>query len=229
MRHTATPIRHTATRRTAKAIQPVALSCTPAVRARRWWLPAALAVCAGVLLPVARAQRPIDLGFTYTQERSKFVGTSDTDFFRLRGATIDVGVGVAHKLGIAFAANGLAATNLRQSIDIHQASFLAGPRFTYNYGHITPSAWGRTVGTFIDAKVGYTFATSGLFPISGNALTNHAAALTYTGGGGVNFNVYHRMDLRIQADYVQTHLPNGGTNQQNNLRFSGGLNFHFGN
>jgi hypothetical protein len=179
--------------------------------------------------PALRAQRPIDLGLTYSQERTKFVGTSANDYFRLRGATVDLGVGLAHGLGVAFAGTGLAATNLRQSIDIHQAALMVGPRYTYNYGHITPTAWDRHVGSFIDAKVGYTFATSGLFPISGDALTNHASGLTYTGGGGFNFNIYHRLDLRVQADYVQTHLPNGGTNQQNNLRFSGGVNFHFGN
>ncbi len=200
------------------------------LRALTGWLALALAF-AGVLFlqPAAHAQRPIDLGFVYSQERSKFVGTSSNDFFRLRGATIDVGVGVAHGFGVAFAANGLSATNLRQSIDIHQGAFLVGPRYTFNQGHITPTIWGRRLGIFVDGKVGYTIAASGLFPISGNALTNHASALTYTGGGGMNFNVYHRVDLRIQGDYVQTHLPNGGTNQQNNLRFSGGLNFHFGN
>ena len=45
--------------------------------------------------PRARAQffnHPADLGMTFTQQRSKFVGSSSTDFFYLRGATIDYGV-----------------------------------------------------------------------------------------------------------------------------------------
>jgi hypothetical protein len=178
----------------------------------------------------AQAQRPVDLGFVYAQERTKFVGSSSNDFFRLRGATIDVGYGLARNFGVAFAANGLAATNLRQSIDIHQASFMVGPRYTVNYGHITPTAWNRHAGLFVDAKFGHTFATSGLYPISNTAVTNHASGLTYSFGGGVNLHVYHRFDLRpLQVDYVQTHLPNGGSNQQNNIRISSGVNFHFGN
>jgi len=225
MPHSANPIRTAAkqpaaAQRIARAAAALLLLCAPVV----------LSLIAGICAPSAHAQRPIDLGFTYSQERTKFVGTSTNDFFRLRGATVDVGYGLWHGLGIALAANGLSATNQRESIDVHQASFLVGPRYTYNYGHITPSAWNRHVGTFVEAKVGYTFATSGLFPISGTTLTNHAAALTYSGGGGINLHIYHRFDIRaLQVDYVQSHLPNGGTNQQNNLRFSAGINFHLGN
>ena len=194
---------------------------------------AALCAVAGLCVPLAHAQlpsqRPIDLGFTYSQERSKFVGYSPSDDFTLHGATVDAGIGIWHGLGVALAGNGLAATNLRNSIDIHQISLMAGPRYTYNFGHITPTAWNRHFGVFVDGKAGYTFATSGLFPSGTNGLTSNAAGLTYSGGGGINLTVYHRFDFRVaQLEYVQTHLPNGGSNQQNNLRFSTGINFHFG-
>jgi hypothetical protein len=195
-----------------------------------------LLVCAALCVTAAHAQtptmpsqRPIDLGFTSVQERSKFVGYSPSDDFTLRGATVDAGVGLWRGLGIAFAGNGLAATNLRNSIDIHQISLMAGPRYTYNFGHITPTAWNRHFGVFVDGKAGYTFATSGLYPTGPTGLASSAAALAYSGGGGINVTVYHRFDIRVaQVDYVQTHLPNGGTNQQNNLRFSAGINFHLG-
>jgi hypothetical protein len=211
------PTSHNPNRRTASPLSRV-------------WLLALLVLACGLFVPLAQAQRPMDLGFTYSQERTKFVGSSTNDFFRLRGATVDFGYTVHRGLGVAVAGTGLSVSNLRQSIDIHQASFMAGPRFTYNYGHITPTAWNRHTGTFVEGLVGYTFATSGLFPISGNNLTNHASGLTYQLGGGINLGFYHRFDLRIlQVDYVQTHLPNGGTNQQNNIRLSAGVNFHFGN
>jgi hypothetical protein len=193
-------------------------------------LPATALAALALLAHAASAQRPIDLGFSYSQEQTKFVGSSSSDFFRLRGATIDLGYTLHRSFGVVVAADGLSVTNLRQSIDIHEASFLAGPRFTYNYGHITPTAWNRHLGMFADAKIGYTIATSGLYPISNTTLTNHASALTWTFGGGLNLHFYHRLDLRLpEIDYVQTHLPNGGSNQQNNLRVSAGVNFHFGN
>jgi len=208
MSHSANPTRHMVTRLLAGALLCAAASLATTAH--------------------AQTQRPIDLGFTYVQERSKFVGYAASDDFTLRGATIDAGVGLWRGLGIAFAGNGLAASNLRTSIDIHQISMLAGPRYTYNFGHITPTAWNRHLGIFADGKAGYTFATSGLYP-SSTGLTSSAAGLTYSGGAGVNVTLYHRFDFRVaQVDYVQTHLPNGGTNQQNNLRFSAGINFHLG-
>ncbi len=80
----------------------------------------------------------------------------------------------------------------------------------------------------MEAKVGYTFATSGLYPVNGIVMPT-ASSLTYQGGAGLNFHIYHRFDLRlIEADYVITKLPNGSTNQQNTLRLASGLNFHFG-
>jgi hypothetical protein len=182
-----------------------------------------------IFAPAARAQKPLDLGFTYTQERTKFVGSSTNDFFRLRGGSINAGYSLWHGLGIFGDATGLAATNQRNVIDIHQATFVVGPRYTYNYGHITPTAWGRHSGIFFEAGVGYTIATSGYYPVGG-VLSDHSSALTYQAGGGINLHLYHRLDLRlIEADIVQTKLPNGGTNTQNNIRYGTGINFHLGN
>jgi hypothetical protein len=179
--------------------------------------------------PAARAQKPLDLGFTYTQERTKFVGASPSDYFRLRGASINVGYSLWHNLGVFADATGLATTNQRNVIDIHQASFVFGPRYTYNVGHITPTAWGRKSGIFFEGGVGYTVATSGYYPVGG-ALSDHSSALTYQAGGGINLHIYHRLDLRlIEADIVQTKLPNGGSNTQNNIRYATGINFHLGN
>jgi hypothetical protein len=215
MRRIASSIRHRTHARQALRLLQAAGLCVAALTA--------------MLLPAAaHAQRPMDLGLTYTQQRTKFVGTSTNDYFRLRGATVDFNYELFHGLGVVASGNGMAATNQRESIDIHQTTFLTGVRYTGNYGHNTPTAWGRHAAYFLDAKVGYTFATSGIYPL-GVALTNHASGLTYAGGAGIDVHLYHRLDLRLfQVEYVQTHLPNGGTNQQNNLSIAGGLNFHFG-
>jgi len=182
----------------------------------------------GLIAPAAHAQKPLDLAFTYSQERTKFVGTSTNDYFRLRGGSINAGYSLWGGLGPFIDASGYAASNQRQVIDIHQAAFVFGPRYTYNWGHITPTAWNRKSGVFFEGGVGYTFATSGYYP-DGGVLSNHASALTYLAGGGINLTLYHRMDIRIiEADIVQTKLPNGGDNTQNNIRLGAGVNFHLG-
>jgi hypothetical protein len=177
----------------------------------------------------ARQIPSFDFGMTYTQERAKFAG-EQCQCFPLRGATLDVAADIFHGLGVIASAQGVAVSNLNGSIDIHQITFLGGVRYVYNLGHNEALAWGRKGSVFIVGMGGYTFATSGLYPNSNDtALTDHASALTYMGGGGFNIHVYEKLDVRIiEVDYVRTDLPNGGTNQQNTLRAAAGLNFHFG-
>lgn len=179
-------------------------------------------------LPSARAQTPIDLGMTYTQQRSKFVGASSSDFFYMRGATVDLGYTPFHGIGFAVAANGMAVTNLRTQIDIHQASFMGGGRYAFNFGHISPTVWSRRAGIFGEALVGITHATAGYYPVN-NTLANTATGFTYSLGGGINYNIYHRFELRVMSHYFVTELPNGGTKKQENIQVSAGINWHFGN
>ncbi len=204
----------------------------PVLRLRRSVPAACTAVLLGLLCALApeaaRAQvRSGDFALTYTQERSKFAGTACGCFY-LRGATADFGYSFYKGLGFAASATGVAATNLRGSIDIEQISLLVGPRYTYNLGFIGPASSNRRGGVFGEGKIGYTFATSGLYPV-GNTIAGNASALTYQLGGGFNLTLYERFDLRlIEADFVRTQLPNGGSNQQNLLRLASGINFHFG-
>jgi hypothetical protein len=188
-------------------------------------LAGALALLSGLQ---ARAQRSGDFSLTYTQEAARFVGDQPNPYFYLRGATAEIGYSFWKGLGVTVGGTGLAATNLRGSIDIHQISFLFGPRYTYNIGHITPTAWNRKGGVFVEGKFGYTFATAGQYPSNG-VLTSNGSSLDLEGGGGVNLHVYHRFDLRvIEGDFVRTQLPNGGTNVQNSFRIATGINFHIG-
>jgi hypothetical protein len=191
------------------------------------WLGIALAVLVAAL--PARAQRgSMDFGLMYSQQQTKFVGPKSANTFYLRGASVDLSYGVWKGLGVVGSGTGLAATNLFGNIDIHQVEFVGGLRYTHNFGHITPAAYGRKAGVFVEAKGGYTIAMQGLFPVNGVVMPN-ASALTYEGGGGFNFHIYQRFDVRlVQAEYVVTQLPNGGTNQQAAVRLSSGVNFHFG-
>lgn len=171
----------------------------------------------------------MDLGMTFTQQRSKFVGSSASDFFYLRGATVDFAYTPFHGIGPVVSLNGLAVTNLRTQIDIHQASFLGGGRYTFDLGHISPTIWSRRGSIFGEGLVGLTHATDGYYPTSNNTLSSTASGFTYTFGGGINYNIYHRFELRVMSHYFITELPNGGSKQQKNIQVSAGVNWHFGN
>ncbi len=176
----------------------------------------------------------MDLGLTYTQQRTKFVGASASDFFYMRGATVDFSASIFHGVGPVVSLNGMSVTNLRTEIDIHQASYLFGGRYTYNFGHISPTVWSRRASIFGEGLFGITHATSGLYPTgplgpTTNTLTNTATGFTYSLGGGINYNIYHRFELRLMSHYFVTELPNGGTNQQRDIQVSAGVNWHLGN
>jgi hypothetical protein len=226
MRQTASTTRTAASRHTSRSA-----SHMRAIRALRRVLSAvliALPVCSVTPSIHAQASGPSDLGMTFTQQRSKFVGNSSSDFFYLRGATIDYGYTFWKGIGPVVSFNGLAVTNLRQQIDIHQVSFIGGARYTYSVGHITPTVWNRRGSIFAEAQTGFVTATAGYYP-SGNTLTSNASNITYSFGGGINYNLYHDFELRLMSHYVVTDLPNGGTNQQRNIQVSAGVNWHFGN
>ena len=228
MRQTATPTR-TAT--ICSSSGAASLPRTPAASALRRLVAASVLILPlFACLASAHAQQihPSDLGMTFTQQRSKFVGSASTDNFYLRGATVDYSQAMFHGFGPVVSLNGLAVTNLRQQIDIHQASFLGGGRYTYSVGHVTPTIWNRRGSVFAEGLVGLTLATSGYYP-SGETLVSNAHGYTYAFGGGINVNLYHDFELRLMAHDFVTELPNGGTNQQRNVQVSLGINWHFGN
>ena len=221
MRQTASPIR-----------TPPHRSIAAANTLRRIATLALLLLPFAAFVPAAHAQAPIDFGMTFTQQRSKFVGASSKDSFYLRGATVDLAYQPFHGIGPVVSLNGLAVTNLRTEIDIHQSSYLGGGRYTYSFGHISPTVWSRRASIFGEGLVGLTHATAGYYPTPTTApthLVSTANGFTYAIGGGVNYNLYHRFELRVMAHYFVTDLPNGGTNQQRNTQVSAGVNWHFGN
>jgi hypothetical protein len=178
--------------------------------------------------PSAHAQASGDFSMTYINDAARFVGNQPNTYFYLRGASTEIAYAPWKGLGFVAGGSGTAGTNLRSVVDIHTVAFFVGPRYTYNLGHISPTAWNRKGGIFVQGKVGYAFATSGQYPVKG-VLTSNASSLDLEAGGGVNFHIYHRFDLRLlEVDLVHTRFPNGAENVQNSLRFATGINFHIG-
>src|SRR6202044_1909682 len=71
----------------------------------------------------------------------------------------------------------------RPKIDLHQPSSLFGGRYTYSFGHISPTVWSRRASLFGEGLFGITHATSGLYPTGPlgpktNNLTNTATGFT---------------------------------------------------
>jgi len=156
------------------------------------------------------------------------VGNQPNTYFSLRGASVEMAYAPWKGLGFVAGGTGTAGTNLRSVVDIHTVTFFVGPRYTYNLGHISPTAWNRKGSIFVQGKFGYAFATSGQYPVKG-VLTSNASSLDLEGGGGLNLHIYHRFDLRlVEVDVVHTRFPNGAENVQNSVRVATGINFHIG-
>jgi len=178
--------------------------------------------------PRAHAQASGDFSMMFVQDAARFVGNQPNTYFYLRGATTEIAYAPWKGVGFVAGGSGTAGTNLRGAVDIHTVTFFVGPRYTYNIGHISPTAWNRKGSIFVQGKFGYAFATSGQYPVKG-VLTSNASSLDLEGGGGVNLHIYHRFDLRVvEVDLVHTRFPNGAENVQNSFRVATGINFHIG-
>jgi peptidoglycan-associated lipoprotein len=175
----------------------------------------------------AAAAGTFDLGLTYTYKLAKLSSTTGW-FFGVQGASVD---GVywlgpkAYNLGLAFDLNGETATNIRPNVNLSQISFVAGPRYTlWQY-----KAPGRLSGTNVYGQglVGFVNAFNSIFP-TGTAVTTSASSFALQTGGGVNMPLNNKWGLRLfEADYVYTRLPNSSGNYQGDIRFSGGVTYHF--
>jgi hypothetical protein len=176
----------------------------------------------------ANAQASGDFSMMFVQDATRFVGNQPDTYFYLRGASTEIAYAPFKGIGFVAGGTGNAGTNLRGVVDIHTVTFFAGPRYTYNIGHISPTAWNRKGSIYVQGKVGYAFATSGQYPVKG-VITSNASSLDLEAGGGINLHIYHRFDYRVvEFDLVHTRFPDGADNVQNSLRFATGINFHIG-
>ncbi len=185
----------------------------------------ALAFCAPQR---AHAQASGDFSMMYVEDAARFVGNQPNTYFYLRGASTEIAYAPWRGIGFVAGGTGNAGTNLRGKVDIHTVTFFIGPRYTYNIGHISPTAWNRKGSIYVQGKFGYTFATSGQYPVNG-VLTSNASSMDLEAGGGINLHIYHRFDYRVVEMDLDPHAsPRRRRNVQNSLRFATGINFHIG-
>jgi hypothetical protein len=132
-------------------------------------------------------------------------GTEDAFYFRPDKAIV-VDVSVVHTAQVSGTNAGLGL-----------ATFLAGPRYAIrNKSRFVP---------YVQGLIGGVVGFDGLFP--GQSSTT-AKSFAVSLGGGLEMRYSRRISFRmIEADYVNTRLPNNATNSQNNLKLAAGIVLHF--
>ena len=112
----------------------------------------------------------------------------------------------------------------------------SGDLFTYNFGPVLKYRSGKWE-PFVEALGGgahsntYSNLASACALSCTGTLTPSNNAATFIIGGGLDIVLNHRISIRAaQVDYVLTRFGNNftrGNNNQNNLRYNGGVVFHF--
>jgi outer membrane immunogenic protein len=106
------------------------------------------------------------------------------------------------------------------------AMITAGPRLNYRIGgdrfyYFKP---------FAQVLVGAAHGFDSAFPDKAGFIQSSASSIALLAGIGIDYKYRRHLSFRlIQADYGYTRLPNLAGNDQNLLRISSGITFHFGN
>jgi opacity protein-like surface antigen len=155
-------------------------------------------------------------GYSYVRENP---ATSGIDSFSMNGGSASIAYNANHWLSAVADFGGYHADNiLGTGIDGTLSTYLFGPRISYRHdSRITPFGQVLFGVAHIGGDNGLAFSAS-----------NNSFAMAI--GGGVDFKVSHRFSIRpVQVDYLMTHFNEFGTDaqNQNNLRVSTGVVFHF--
>ena len=125
-----------------------------------------------------------------------------------RSLTADVEVAGQHASNVPGTTRGLSTITL-----------LAGPRYRL--------ALAKRHNVFTQALFGAARGFDADFRRGTNAVDT-ATAFAFAAGGGYEFSLTNLITLRpVQVDYLQTNLPNGSDNRQQNVRFGAGVVLNF--
>jgi len=155
-------------------------------------------------------------GYSYVRANP---ATSGIDSFSMNGGSASIAYNANHWFSAVADFGGYHTDNiLGTGVDGTLSTYLFGPRLSYRHqSRITPFGQVLFGVAHIGGDNGLAFSTS-----------NNSFAMVI--GGGVDFKVSHRFSIRpVQVDYLMTHFDELGTGaqNQNNLRVSTGVVFHF--
>jgi opacity protein-like surface antigen len=155
-------------------------------------------------------------GYSYVRANP---GTSGTDGFNLHGGSAAIAYNVNSWLGGVADFGGYHSGDiLGTGVDGTLSTYLFGPRVSYRrHSRFTPFGQVLFGVAHIAGSNGLSFSTS-----------NNSFAMAL--GGGVDANLTHHFSLRpIEVDYLLSRFNEfgNGAQNQNNLRVSTGVVFHF--
>jgi hypothetical protein len=102
-------------------------------------------------------------------------------------------------------------------------TYLGGLRFSRVSGGYGPAERPRRGQIFAQLLLGGAHASDGVF-VSNGKTASSANGFAIAAGGGIDLGLCHRLALRVlQADYLQTRLPNLSGGFQNHFRIGAGL------
>lgn len=159
---------------------------------------------------IPRAEVAVGYQFAHTN-----APPSGCQCFGLNGGFASLAV--KYKYWLSFAgevsgshANGI--SSLGQNLTL--TTFAAGPRVTFR---------GKRLVYFGQVLAGGAHASDSYFPSSSGAKPT-ATSFAFTSGGGVDFNLNHRLAIRpIEVQYLHTQFPNGVNDRENHLLIGAGL------
>ena len=167
-----------------------------------------------------------NLAVTFSAQRSKTVSGTNGNFL-MTGIGGNLYYNAWQGLGPVLDLYFLRAPNIAPHIDLSEYTYLGGLRYTLGAGSASRAP--KRLQVFAEGLGGRVQAFNSLFPGSSNSgVVKDATDLAIEGGAGVDWRVGRKIGFRvIQADFVQTYLPNGQLNIQRDVRVSSGFSAHF--
>lgn len=187
------------------------------MKMRKWFV--GIFLFSGAILSAEQSEIPrYEIGLNYSWLH---VNSANYDYQRTgNGGSGSVVYNLSNVIGLVGDFGGYA--NTRQGIDDKVLTYLFGPRFTFRH-------WSK-VTPYCQFLFGGAYAWSG----PNNGTQNGFATAA---GGGLDYALTKRISIKpIQVEYVMTQLDSaalGGAtkgfgNHQNDVRYSGGVVFKFG-
>jgi hypothetical protein len=157
-----------------------------------------------------------DVSVMYSVEHAKVIGS---DSVWLQGGSGELAFPLYRNLGATLNVTGARSGDLGTGRGcFSKVAFVAGPRYT------VPLRKFRVYG---EALFGGVHGFDATFPSVDGAQTS-ANAFAMQAGGGLDMDWKRHIAIRvIEASYIRTDLPNGGSNIQNDLKLTTGITLRF--
>ena len=170
---------------------------------------------------------PLEVAVTYSAQYANSTGNHS---FWLQGGTIELHHNFYKGLGGVASVTGAHAGGdgvITAPLNTITATF--GPRYTISIKKDRLAFFGQGLFGDVDAFLSTIPSGSGPTTIPGNGVINSANGFAMQAGGGLDLRLSHRLALRpIEASWLRTYLPNGGSNRQDSMLFGTGLVFRLG-